>query len=110
MRTIIDITKDDKGYDLFFSLTDYNGEAVNLNGVSSILFKAQVPGESELKFSGEMNIIDSPGGEVKYTVQEGDFDEAGKYYAEIEATFEDGQLVTYGDIVINCKSDLPKAV
>ena len=41
MRTIIDITKDDKGYDLFFSLTDYNGEAVNLNGVSSILFKTQ---------------------------------------------------------------------
>jgi len=108
MRTLIDITKGDKEYDLFFTLFDYNGEPVNLNGASELLLKVQIPGESEIKFSGSMEIIDSSKGEVKYRVKEGDFSQAGKYYAEIEATFEDGQLVTYGDIIISAKSDLPK--
>ncbi len=108
MRTLIDITKDDKGYDLSFALTDYNGDVVNLNTVSSISFKVQIPGEESLKFAGDMEVVDSSAGEVKYTVKDGDFDEAGKYYAEIEVTFEDGQVITYGDMIIKAKSDLPR--
>ncbi len=110
MRTIIDIVKNDKGYDLIFVLRDYDGEVVNLNTIANLYFKVQLSGEEVLKFTGDMEVVDSGNGEIKYKVKENDFDEVGRYYAEIEAVFEDGQIVTYGDMLINVKSDLPKEI
>jgi len=109
MRTIIDIVKDDKGYDLTFVLRDYDGDVINLNTIANLYFKVQLSGEEMLKFTGDMEVVDSGNGEIKYTVKENDFDDIGRYYAEIEAVFEDGQIITFTDIIINVKSDLPKA-
>ena len=108
MRINIETIKGDEKYDLVFHLNDFNGNPINLSGASVIKFKVQKKGESELKFEGDMTVVDGPEGEVKYTVQAGNFDEVGKYYAEIEAMFEDGQRITFDDILIKVKSDLPK--
>ena len=108
MRINIETIKGDEKYDLVFHLKDFNGNPININGASGIKFKVQKKGESVLKFEGDMTVVDGPEGEVKYTVESGNFDEVGKYYAEIETTFEDGQKITFDDILIKVKSDLPK--
>jgi len=108
MRINIETIKGDEKYDLVFHLKDFNGNAINLNGVSSIKFRVQKKGLNVIKFEGDMTVVDGVEGEVKYTVEATDFDEVGKYYAEIEVSFEDGQKVTFDDILIKAKSDLPK--
>ncbi len=108
MRINIETIKGDEKYDLVFHLKDFNNNPINLNGASGIKFKVQKKGESEIKFEGDMVVVDGPEGEAKYTVQANNFDEVGKYYAEIETTFEDGQKITFDDILIKVKSDLPK--
>ena len=108
MRINIETIKDDEKYDLVFHLKDFNGNAINLNGTSGLKFRVQKKGEVELKFEGDMMVVDGVEGEAKYTVETGNFDEVGKYYGEIRVSFEDGQIVTFDDILIKVKSDLPK--
>lgn len=108
MRINIETIKGDEKYDLVFHLKDFNGNPINLNGASGIKFRVQKKGESVLKFEGDMEVVDGVEGEAKYTVKEGELAEVGKFYAEIELMFEDGQKVTFDDILIKVKSDLPK--
>ncbi|MEI8360954.1 MAG: BppU family phage baseplate upper protein [bacterium] len=108
MRTDIETIKNDVGFDLDFTLRDFNGNAINLNAASSIKLRVQKKRANEIKFEGEMVVVDGPQGQIKYTVKAGDFDEVGKYYGEIRVVFEDGQTVTFDDILIKVKSDLPK--
>jgi len=108
MRINIETIKNDEKYDLVFHLKDFNGNAINLNGASGIKFRVQKKGGTELKFEGDMVVVDGVEGEAKYTVQTGNFDEVGKYFAEIEINFEDGQKIKFDDILIKVKSDLPK--
>jgi hypothetical protein len=107
MRTEIPVIKGDKAYEINFTLQDFNGVAVNLTG-ATLKLKVQKPGAAALKFTGDMTIVSAAAGTCKYTVAEGNFDTAGAYDAEIEATFANGQVITYSDIVIKVKSDLPK--
>jgi len=108
MRINIETIKGDEKYDLVFHLKDFNGNAINLNGASGMKFRVQKKGTSVIKFEGDMTIVDGIEGELKYTVEAGNFDEVGKYFAEIEVRFEDGQKITFDDILIKVKSDLPK--
>ncbi len=110
MRTDIEIIKGDNGFDLFFVLQNYEGNALSLNTVSNIYFKVQKSGEEILSFTGDMEVIDGSNGEVKYSVEQNNFSEEGRYYAEIEINFNNGQIITYDDILINVKSDLPKEI
>lgn len=105
--TSITVFKGDKQYDINFNLQDANGNVIDITGATLVL-KAQKEGKVALKFSGAMSILSGPAGTCKYTVQATDFDDIGRYYAEIEITFTDGKIITLGDIVINCVSDLPK--
>ena len=108
MRINIETIKGDEKYDLVFHLKDFNGNPINLNGASSMKFRVQKKGTAVIKFEGDMAVVDGIEGELKYTVEASDFDEVGKYFAEIEVGFEDGQKITFDDILIKVKSDLPK--
>ena len=107
-RTTIDVIKDDKLYELNFTLQDFDGSAVSLTGISTLKLNVQKPGASAVKFSGSMTVVSAAAGTCKYTVADGDFDTVGKYHAEIEATYSNGQVITWTDIIINVLSDLPK--
>ena len=106
--TTIPVFKSDKLYDINFTLQDANGNAFDLTGNSAILFKAQKQGAAALKFSGAMTVISATAGTCKYTVAAIDFDDTGQYYAEIEVTFGSGNVVTFGDIVVIVKPELPR--
>lgn len=107
-REEIKIIKNDKSYELNFTLQDYSGSAVNLTGISTLYLKVQKPGASTLKFTGTMTVVSATDGTCKYVVADGNFDTVGKYHAEIEATYANGQVITWSDIIINVKGDLPK--
>jgi len=107
-RTIIEIAKQDRLYNINFTLNDYNGVAVNLTGVTFLRLKAQLNGSSSLSLTGVMGITNATAGTCYYQVQATDFATAGLYDAEIEVTYANGQIITFQDILIKVAGDLPK--
>jgi hypothetical protein len=108
MRTVITLIKNDKLYDLTFTLKDATGTAVNLTN-GTLKFKVQKAGAAALKFTGTMTVIDANAGTCKYQVQATDFDSTGRYDAEIEVTYSPStEIITFSDIIIKVKDDLPK--
>jgi len=105
--TVIETYKNDKLYDIQFTLKDSNDAAFDLTGVT-LFFRAQKLGTSTLKVNGTMSIVNPTAGACKYTVQVNDFDAVGDYYAEIEIQFAGGRILTLGDIVIKVKHELPR--
>lgn len=106
-QTEIKIVQGNKLYDINFSLTNNDGTALDLTG-ATLLFNVQRPGLATNKFSGSMAIVSAAAGTCKYTVQDGDFDEKGRYYAEIQITFGSGQILTFPNIIINAQPGLPR--
>lgn len=108
MSTTIKVVKNDKGYDINFTLQDANGAAYDLTG-GTLSLKAQKHGNPSLAFTGAMALVVAASGTCKYTVANGDFDEIGHYYAEIEASFSAGaKIVTWHNIVIVVEPELPR--
>lgn len=106
MATKIDIVAGDKGYALTFTLENSDGTAFDITGMDCSL-KVQKQGESSLAFTGSMTVTDGAAGMCEYSVAEGDFDDQGSYYAEIEVS-GGGSVVTFSDIVITAKPQLPR--
>jgi len=106
-QTEIKVVQNDKLYNLNFTLEDSNGSAVDLTG-ATLKINTQRPGSSTIKFTGSMSIVNAAAGTCVYTVQAGDFDETGRYYAEIQVTFGSGQVLTYPNIVISVQPELPR--
>ena len=106
-RTIIEAVAQDKLYNINFTLQDYDGNPVNLTGISTLKLKAQIPGAEELSIDGDMTVVSAVAGTCYYQVQEGDL-ETGIYEAEIEVVYVNGQIVTFTDILIKVAGDLPK--
>ena len=107
--TKINITQNDKGYDLNFTLLDNSGNPLNLAGTTITLLVQQTINPA-LKFTGTMAIVGAAiNGQCKYTVQANDFSVAGPYNAQIQLTSGTGQVITYTDIQIVAEPLLPKA-
>lgn len=106
MATKIDIVAGDKGYSLTFTLENSDGTAYDITGMECNL-KVQVQGGSALAFTGAMTVTGGAAGQCQYTVLDGDFDDVGPYYAEIEVS-GGGTVVTFQDIVITAKPQLPR--
>ena len=105
---VADITvyEGDYGYDLQFTITDVDGNPVNLSG-GSVTFKMAKPTSSSLKVNASCTITEPTAGRCVYTTQSSDFDEAGDYVAELEVNVA-GKVITIGDINVYVKKDLPR--
>lgn len=103
----INVFQNDVLYDIDFTLKDANEVVVDLTG-ASLIFRAQKQGATVQKFAGSMSLVVAASGTCKYTVAAGNFDEAGDYYAEIQVTFGGGKIITFGDIVVHVKPELPR--
>jgi len=104
---IIEVVKGDYGYDFNFTLLDYEGNDFSLVNNTSVTFKAQHEDSAVADVSGAMTVESETGGEVSYTVADGDFDTIGDWYAEIEVVFS-GAVRTFTDVLIRCKPELPR--
>jgi hypothetical protein len=107
--TIIDAHRGDYGYDITLTLQDASGAAIDLTNAQSVTFKIQRQG-SATSTSGSADVMTpATSGMIKYTVQNTDFPKAGDYYAEAHVVFSTGERITFGDIIIKVKPDLPRA-
>lgn len=108
MREKIEIIRGDRR-NIAFTLKDYDGVAINLTG-ASLKFKIQEQGAETLA-ADEVMIIDTPLQGKCYLQIDATFDTiaAGFYDGEIEITYAGtGEIITYGDILVIIKKDLPK--
>jgi hypothetical protein len=107
--TSIQVVQNDYGYDLEFQLTDASGAAVDLTGATAVKVFIAEPGKTVAKVVGDCTVTNPTGGLCKYTVLNGDFDEAEKeYVAEIEVAYA-GKVVTARGVVIKVAAELPES-
>ena len=102
----INVVKGDYGYDLEFKVYDAEDNVVDLTG-ATVSIKIYEPGASSSKISSTAQVTSASQGECKYTVQEGDFDEAGKvYHVELELDYGT-KVVTAKGVTITVVSEAP---
>lgn len=101
----VEVVRNDYGYDLEFVIKDVNKDLVDLTS-STITFKVTEPGGTSNKLNGAVTITDATAGECKYTVVNGDFDEAKTYNAELQIVYS-GKTITVAGITLKVIKDLP---
>ena len=82
----ITIPKNDKGFDLSFTINDSTGTAVVLTNYTIKLKVWIIARAGALLLNGTVNIVDANAGTCRYPVVDGDFNAVGKYRAELELT------------------------
>ncbi len=110
MTKIIEVVQSDKEYRIDFTLKDANDAAIDLTSGTPLVFKAQLEGGTALAVSGNMTVGTPTAGMCYYLVQTADFATAGRYYAEVEVTFTNGKVITFTDIVILVRPQLPRTI
>jgi hypothetical protein len=108
--TIIEVVQSDKLYKIDFTLKDANDVAFDLTTGSSVAFRAQKENGTSLAVNGSITVGTPTAGQCYYTVQAGDFDTPGRYYAEIEVTYTDGKVITLPNIIVKVNPQLPRTV
>jgi len=107
--TKLDVIQNDYGYDLEFQLTDANGNAVDLSGVTSVQIFVAEKDATVAKVVGTCVIVPpATDGKFKYTVQEGDFDVGNKdYQVEVEITYP-AKVISGKGVIISVLPELPE--
>jgi len=106
-RDSINVVEGDYGYDLEFKVYDIEDNAVDLTG-ATVRIKIYEPGASSSKISSIAEVTSATEGECKYTVEEGDFDEAGKvYHVELELDYGN-KIVTAKGVTITVVPQAPQ--
>lgn len=88
------ITQNDTYPALSGTCSDDGGSVPPLSG-ASVRFHMKKPGASGLKVDDEASILDETTGELAYQWKSGDTDESGKFRAEFEVTYSDGNVETF---------------
>lgn len=99
---MVEITEDDYGYDLEFTILDDDDTPINLAGVSSINFLAKKITDT-YSLGGSCTVVSPTDGTCKYTVQNTDFTSAGQFIGEVSVVWAAKKL-TFGGIDIRVRS------
>jgi|GEM_PF-3585117 len=83
--TIIQVTQNDKGYKLNFTVKDADGEVVNLTG-KAISFQVAEKVTLTEKFVGVCAIVSAVAGTCSYTVATTNFDAVNNYLGALQMT------------------------
>lgn len=87
------IKQNDTSPTLRASLTDYNGNSINITGATVMLHMIDLSGT--VKVNTACTINDASGGIVDYEWVAGDTDTVGTYKAEWEVTYADSTVETF---------------
>ena len=95
------IRQNDYGYDLTFTVQKSDGTLFDLTGVTSVRFKAVNADNFRTKVNQTALIVSPPtNGQVKYTVQDGDFDEEGNFKGGLTLIYAGSKSITTRDFFI----------
>jgi hypothetical protein len=105
------LKQNDFGYDLEFSLTDADDKPVDLTDATEIKVFIAERNATVAKVVGVCAPVgDEKEGICKYTVKNGDFDEAPKEYeVEVEVAYDTTKNVTAFGVLINIEKELPES-
>lgn len=107
--TTINVVQGDFGYPLNFTLQDNAGAAINLTGCT-VSLKVQLFNSDAVKFTGTLALDVAASGTCHYTVAATDFDQEGRYKAEIQIAYPgNAELLSYVNVVIVAAPKLPAA-
>lgn len=94
MPTTTQIKQHDTGPAFTATLTDGDGNAIDLTGAAAVLLLRRT-GTRVLAVTGVMTITDAAAGKVRYPWAVGDTDRCGEYDLEVQVTFADAVIETY---------------
>ena len=100
----IQVTQNDKGYKLNFTVKDADGEVVNLTD-KTISFQVAEKVTFTEKFAGACEIVDAALGTCSYLVATGNFDTVNNYYGSLQMA-EDSDIQTTRRIEIEVVKEL----
>ena len=100
----IQVTQNDKGYKLNFTVKDADGEVVNLTD-KTISFQVAEKVTFTEKFAGACEIVDAALGTCFYLVVATDFDTVNNYYGSLQMA-EDSDIQTTRRIEIEVVKEL----
>lgn len=91
----------DYGYDIPFTLDDWDGDVVDLTGYSGVKLKvADTLTATSCNLIGDCSVVSTTAGSITYTIADGDFSTSGTYPAEVEVTFTAGKILTFRNLEI----------
>ena len=96
------VTSGDAGYAVAFSVTDSEGNVVDLTQLASATLSYRLfdsPSATPIERTG-LSVTDPTNGVVTYYLEAGDFVPSGIYSAFIQLTFNDGSIVGFSNIII----------
>jgi hypothetical protein len=107
----IQITENDYGYEIPFTLQDALGNPVDLTGANLTLSiqSAQDPSDTLLTLNGSMSLDNATAGTCHYTVAVSDFTNPGTYLAQISAAYG-SETISWGGFQIVVLPALPKTI
>ena len=101
--TVLKVVKNDCGYDIDFTISDANGNVVDISG-ATVVFKVAGPKETPI-VSGSCTVSATVSGQCTYPVQSGDFVTEGIYQGELQLS-AGTQILTARDIEIRVGGEL----
>lgn len=104
---LITITQDDFGFAWNFTLTDSQGNVVDLTN-ASVFFSFELISDPTVSFSNAMSITNPTAGTCQYIVQQNDFIVAGTYSALIKVEYASSEVVSFAGITVQVNPIIPQ--
>jgi hypothetical protein len=101
----LELVRNDKGYDLQFTILDADENAVNLTN-ATIKLKVRKWNDTYAKFVGTCTITNAQAGQCKYTVTSTDFNIVGRYKCELEVAWGESKTMTATDLTVVVEEDI----
>jgi hypothetical protein len=102
----MEITQDNYGYDISFTVTKSNGQAEDLTGVNAVLFQVADADTHRNIVNGACVIADAPNGVCSYTVQQGNFAKAGNFLGSLQIQYSVNKRVNTKSFFITVNKKL----
>jgi len=105
-KTKIVRVKDDFGDDIPLQALDDDGKAFDLSTYTSIKWRVAEPDATTYKILGTCVPVTASEGKVKYTVADGDFDEAPKTYNSMLVATKTGVEVKFEGVTVVVREEV----
>jgi hypothetical protein len=97
-QAVATIVQGDFNFDLKYTITDADGNPVNLAG-ATVTFLAQLQNDPTISFTTVCLVTDAAAGKVTYTVAETDFPVAGLYNCQLQAVYTGSNETVTADFI-----------